>query len=148
MHVRLSHRRFRTARRTAGRAQIAAQRGTHVGTKFKYGLSERAVVRYTFKRKTRVRCQSAKWRRACERWPRGNTGIHCRSHRWQRRCYRWRRVGSMRHFSRGGKVRRRFDGRVGRRWLRPGKYRVRLRAADLAGNRSNAVRRRFRVVRR
>ena len=143
-HVRLSHRRFRTARR----AEASADSGAHVGTTFKYGLSERAVVRYTFKRKTRVRCDSAKWRRACESWPRGDTGIYCRSHRWQRRCYRWRRAGSIRHFSKGGRVRRQFDGRVGRRWLRPGQYRVRLRAADLAGNRSNSVRRRFKVVRR
>ncbi len=142
-HVRLSHRRFRTARQ----AEASADGGTHVGTTFKYGLSERAVVRYLFKRKTRVRCRSAKWHEACERWPRGDTGLHCRSHRWQRRCYRWRRVGAMRHFSKGGKVRRRFDGRLDRRWLRPGKYRVRLRAADLAGNRSTAVWRRFRVVR-
>jgi len=144
-HVRLSHRRFRTARR-AERSQVSG--GTHVGTTFKYGLSEPAVVRYKFKRKTRVRCGSEKWRRACRRWPRGDARIHCRSHRWQRRCYRWRRVGSMRHFSEVGKVRRRFDGRVSRRWLRPGKYRVRLRAADLAGNRSEPVSRRFRVVRR
>jgi beta-propeller uncharacterized protein DUF5122 len=143
-HVRLSHRRFRTARR----ARLADENGAHVGTKFKYGLSERAVVRYTFKRKTRVRCHSPKWRRACRMWPRGKASIHCRSHRWQRRCYRWERVGSMRDFSEAGPVRRRFEGRVGRRWLRPGKYRVRLRAADLAGNRSPPVWRRFRVVRR
>jgi hypothetical protein len=140
-HVRLSHRRFRTARRSG-------DSGTHVGTKFKYSLSERAVVRYTFKRKTRIRCRSAKWQRACESWPRGDANIFCRSHRWERRCYRWRRVGSMRHFSKGGKVRRQFDGQIGRRWLRPGKYRVKLRAIDLAKNRSSPVRRRFRVVRR
>lgn len=147
-HVRLSNRRFRTARRARLRARRAARRRAPVGTKFKYRLSEQAVVRYKFQRKLRVRCRSAKWRRACRRWPHGKARIHCRSHRWKRRCYRWRGVGSMRHFSEAGAVRRAFDGRLGRRWLRRGRYRVRLRATDLAGNRSRRVSRRFRVVRR
>jgi hypothetical protein len=40
-----------------------------------------------------------------------------------------------------------FSGRIGRRALRPGRYRATLTATDLAGNRSPARRLSFRVVR-
>jgi hypothetical protein len=40
-----------------------------------------------------------------------------------------------------------FSGRIGRRALRPGRYRATLTATDLAGNRSRAHQVSFRVVR-
>ncbi len=50
--------------------------------------------------------------------------------------------------SRAGGNRVRFSGRVGRRTLRPGRYRATLTAVDQAGNRSKASAVRFRIVRR
>ncbi len=50
--------------------------------------------------------------------------------------------------SRAGGNRVRFSGRVGRRTLRPGRYRATLTAVDAAGNRSKPSAVRFRIVRR
>jgi hypothetical protein len=41
-----------------------------------------------------------------------------------------------------------FSGKIGRKTLRPGRYRASLRARDAAGNRSAVKRLKFRVVRR
>jgi hypothetical protein len=41
----------------------------------------------------------------------------------------------------------RFSGRIGRRALRPGRYRLAVRAVDAAGNRSAARSAAFRIVR-
>jgi uncharacterized delta-60 repeat protein len=49
--------------------------------------------------------------------------------------------------SRAGGNRVRFSGRVGRRTLRPGRYRATLTAVDQAGSRSKASAVRFRIVR-
>jgi hypothetical protein len=62
---------------------------------------------------------------------------------------RWRRVpGSIvRAAAASQRVRIPFAGRVGRRALRPGHYRLNTVAVDAAGNRSPAARARFRIVR-
>lgn len=61
---------------------------------------------------------------------------------------RWRRAGPLlRRQGRRGLNRLRFTGRIGRRALRPGRYRLLVRATDAAGNRSKLRRRGFRVVR-
>jgi hypothetical protein len=57
-------------------------------------------------------------------------------------------VGRFAVMSRAGTNRHRFSGKIGRRSLRPGKYRVALVATDAAGNSSRPLRLRFRVVRR
>jgi hypothetical protein len=54
----------------------------------------------------------------------------------RRRCTRFLRVGVLRHRGRAGTNRYRFDGRIGRRALAPGAYRLRVVASDAAGNRS------------
>jgi secreted trypsin-like serine protease len=46
-----------------------------------------------------------------------------------------------------GTTRRRFDGRLGKRRLKPGRYKFSLRAVDAAGNVARAVTVRFRMVR-
>ncbi len=58
-----------------------------------------------------------------------------------------RRVGTLRRAGRTGRNRVAFSGRIGRRALRPGRYRLRLTAVDAAGNRSVTRTRRFRIVR-
>jgi uncharacterized delta-60 repeat protein len=57
------------------------------------------------------------------------------------------RVVKLTRSSRAGGNRVRFSGRVGRRTLRPGRYRATLTAVDKAGNRSKASAVRFRIVR-
>jgi uncharacterized delta-60 repeat protein len=68
-----------------------------------------------------------------------------------------RRVRKKRRFTRAGRFaidgraggnHRRFGGRIGKRKLRPGRYRATLVATDPAGNRSKPKRAAFRVVRR
>jgi uncharacterized delta-60 repeat protein len=58
------------------------------------------------------------------------------------------RVVKLTRSSRAGGNRVRFSGRVGRRTLRPGRYRATLTAVDRAGNRSKPSAVRFRIVRR
>ena len=57
------------------------------------------------------------------------------------------RIVKLTRSSRAGGNRVRFSGRVGRRTLRPGRYRATLTAVDRAGNRSKASAVRFRIVR-
>ena len=60
---------------------------------------------------------------------------------------RLRAAGKLTRRIAAGRGRVRFSGRIGRRALRPGNYRLRLTAVDAAGNRSAARVLRFRVVR-
>ena len=57
------------------------------------------------------------------------------------------RIVKLTRSSRAGGNRVRFSGRVGRRTLRPGRYRATLTAVDRAGNRSKPSAVRFRIVR-
>ena len=58
-----------------------------------------------------------------------------------------RRAGTLRRAGRAGSNRLAFSGRVGRKALRPGAYRLVLTATDAAGNRSAARSARFRILR-
>jgi hypothetical protein len=60
---------------------------------------------------------------------------------------RARTVGTLRRSGLAGANRVRFSGRIGRRRLAPGRYRLTVRATDAAGNRSAARSRTFRIVR-
>jgi hypothetical protein len=124
---RLTNRRFRSARTPRRRVRAARTRRPPVGTRFRYRLSEAAVVRFSFERRVKVRCASAKAKKP---------------------CYRWRTGGAIGHLSPAGAAKLRFLGRVGRRWLAPGRYRVTARAVDLAGNGSAGTTRVFTVARR
>jgi hypothetical protein len=65
----------------------------------------------------------------------------------RRKGKRWRAVGTLTRAGQAGRNRIRFGGRLRGRALRPRRYRAVLRATDAAGNRSQAARVRFRVVR-
>ena len=60
---------------------------------------------------------------------------------------RWVTAGTLRRAGVAGVNRVRFSGRIGRRALRAGKYRLILRATDAAGNAAKAKPQRLRVVR-
>jgi hypothetical protein len=129
--AKLSRKRFRVGRRAT--ARIAAKRGTA----FKFTLSEAATVTIALKK-------AAKGRKKA-----GRCVKPTRTLRTRKACTRFVAKGKL---TRGGvpagAVRVKFTGRVGRRALRPGRYRAVLRATDAAGNRSAPVKLAFRVVRR
>jgi hypothetical protein len=57
-------------------------------------------------------------------------------------------MGTLSRAGKQGANSHRFSGRIGRRALRPARYRASLTATDKAGNRSSVRRVRFRIVRR
>jgi len=59
---------------------------------------------------------------------------------------RYRTIGTLRRTGTKGRNRIRFSGRIGKRSLRPGRYRAVIAATDAAGNRSTLRRTRFRVA--
>jgi hypothetical protein len=138
--LRLTNRRFRVGRRPT--ARVAPRRRPPAGTTLLYRLSEPARVHFHIDRalpgqrvKRRVRGRT---RRLCAR-PRPEL-------RRGRRCIRHRRVGTLTRRGSPGRNRLRFSGRIARRSLPPGRYRITLIAIDAAANRSQPQRRRFTVV--
>ena len=67
--------------------------------------------------------------------------------RGTRRVVRYRRAGALRRSGRAGPRRVAFSGRIGRRALRPGRYRLTISARDGAGNAGRRRVLRFTVVR-
>ena len=142
----LAHKRFRVGRRptaqvaggtaTAAKRRRARRRLAPVGTTFRFTLNTRANVAITIERQARGRLVG----RFCKR----------STHRLRRRlrCFRWVRAGRL---SRGGlnagANRIAFSGRIGRKALKPGAYRARLRASSVGGT-SRWVTLKFAVVRR
>ena len=116
-------------------SSIVSQRSR--GATVRYTLSEAARVRFSVQRRTTGRRVG----RRCVKTTRRN--------RSRRRCTRFVTVrGSFTHAGTTGANRFRFSGRVRRRALRRGRYRLVARATDAAGNRSPVVRASFRIVRR
>jgi hypothetical protein len=105
------------------------------GTRFRYRLSEDAVVTFTILRARPGRRVRGK----CVRPRRKNRG--------KRKCTRFVRAGRFQVASTAGDNSHRFSGRINQRSLRPGRYRAVLRATDAASNVSAARRLRFRIVR-
>jgi hypothetical protein len=85
-------------------------------TRFRYTLSEAAGVKLTIKRQLAGRPA------------------------------RYRTIGALKRTGIKGPNRIRFSGRIGKRSLRPGRYRAVIAATDAAGNRSTLRRTRFRVA--
>lgn len=135
--LRVKPRRFRVGRRRTARvaARRRARRRIPVGTKFGFTVSEPARVSLRIERVGPGR----QLRRGCVR-PR-------RRFRRRRRCRRYRHIFTLKRTVRQGRTRMRFTGRVGRRALRPGLYRVTVRARNASGKLSGRKRAGFRVVR-
>jgi hypothetical protein len=63
------------------------------------------------------------------------------------RCRRYRKAGSLIALDRpAGRSKTAFTGRIGRKPLKPGRFRATVIAVDPAGNRSRAARVLFRVL--
>ncbi len=125
----LARRTFRAAPRGAALASAS------VGTAVRFTLSERAGVTLRIRR-------AAPGRRA---------GGACRApdagNRSKPPCTRYMRLrGSLTYSGVAGANRVLLRGRLGRRALPPGRYRLVARAGDAAGNRSAARRAEFRIV--
>ncbi len=134
LRLQVRPRRFGVAGRRGGarrRARVAAPAGARV----RYVLSEPARVRLLVQRaqpgrRLGRRCLRPSPRRAS-----------------RKRCLRWVAVrGRVVRHGAAGVNRLRFSGRLGRRALRPGRYRFVAIAVDAAGNRSTARRAVFRIV--
>jgi virginiamycin B lyase len=129
--LRLSAKRFRIGKKLPSAAAV----GT--GIRIRYTLSEAATVTLSFERVTRgrkvgKRCVKAK-----------------RSNRRRKACKRYAAVKPALSFANQAAGQRsiRFEGRLNRRkTLKPGVYRLTLRARDLAGNRSAPLRAKITVL--
>jgi hypothetical protein len=117
----------------SGKAETPVS-GAKKGTTFRYSLSEAAAVTFTIQRKLKGR----KVGRKCKKPTRRN--------RHRRRCTRYKRAGAFRQQAVSGANSKSFSGRIGRRSLRPGRYRALLVATDAAGNKSKAAKVAFRVL--
>jgi hypothetical protein len=109
---------------------------TKQGSAFRYTLSERASVTITIDRPK----------------PGRRVGRSCRKPsprlRHRKRCTRYVSAGTLtRRANRAGRNTTKFSGRIGKKGLKPGRYRATLRAKDPAGNRSAPKRITFRIVR-
>ncbi|HVX33203.1 MAG TPA: hypothetical protein VHA80_08685 [Solirubrobacterales bacterium] len=127
---------FAVARRGRPERAVASAtpRGKAGGTTFRYRLSEAARVLFTIERARPGRRLSGKCRKPA------------RTTRDKPSCTRYRPLGSFAAAARAGGNSKRFSGRIGRRALRPGRYRATLTATDPAGNVSSPRRLEFRVL--
>lgn len=119
------------------RAFAVARRGTTAavarGTSIRYSLSEPAAVTLRFQRATAGRRVG----RSCRPIAAGSGGRPCR---------RYVTAGTLRRAGRNGPNRVPFSGRIGRRALRRGTYRLVVTAVDPAGNRSASRQAAFRIA--
>jgi hypothetical protein len=129
--LRLSAKRFRIGRKLASASAV------RTGTNVRYSLSEAATVTLSFERVSRgrkvgKRCVKAK-----------------RSNRRRKHCTRYTAVKPALKFANQAAGQRtiHFEGRLSRRkTLKPGAYRLTLRARDAAGNLSSRLRARVTVL--
>jgi len=115
--------------------QPVASRAPHRGTTFRFRLSEAARVVFAIERARpgrRIKGRCVKPTRANARRP---------------KCTRFAVAGRFAVAARAGANAKKFSGRIGRRALKPGRYRATLIATDAAGNGSAPKRLSFRVVR-
>jgi hypothetical protein len=129
--LRLTPPRFRVAPGATPVSAAAAKRGTVI----RFKLSEKAV--------TTLRIERAR--------PGRRSGKKCVKPRRQlkRRCTRYVKVGTLtRKKTRKGANSVKFTGRIGRKALKRGAYRVVAGARDAAGNRARTKSAKFKIVRR
>jgi putative Ig domain-containing protein len=104
--------------------------------RFRFNLSEAAAVKITI-------AQLLPGRRV-----RGTCVKQTRANRTKPPCKRAKRKGTLSFSGQAGPNTRAFSGRLRGRRLKPGLYQATLVATDAAGNRSRAIKVRFRVMRR
>jgi len=137
--LRLSRKRFRSARGGRAVAPPGRRLGRRVGTRVRYRLGGDATVTLRVQRARRARGRLVGGR--CVRRRRSNAS--------RRKCTRYRTLrGKVTDRGAQGVNRLRLTGRWRGKRLRRGRYRLIARARDRAGNRSRQARARFRIVRR
>ncbi len=115
-------------------AKVAAKTGTTI----RYTLSEAAKVTLRFERKLKGRRVKKGKKRVCAKPTRKN--------RKKRKCTRYKGAGTLTRTSKQGKNSVKFTGRIGKKALKRGSYRLVVRATDAAGNKSKARTLSFKVV--
>jgi hypothetical protein len=128
----LSRKRFAVGK---GRTAVKARKSP-TGTKIRFTLSEAATVKLTFQARKRG---FKKGRRCVAKRPKGK--------KRPRRCARFVGKRALTRKLKAGKNSVTFSGRIGKKALRAGRYRVLVQATDAARNRSKAKALAFRVVR-
>ncbi len=116
-----------------GSSLISAKRKAAKGATVKYRLSEAATVTFTVERAVRGRKRK---------------GRCVPGRRKGKSCATYKKVkGSFTHTGKAGANSLRFSGRMARKPLKRGRYRLVGTARDAAGNQSKAARTTFRIVR-
>jgi len=124
-----------TRRTFAVGRKATARTAARKGSAFRYVISERARVTIRIERRKPGRRVGRKCRKPSPRL------------RKRKSCARFVSVGTLTRRARpAGRKTTAFSGRIGRKALKPGRYRATLRAIDPAGNRSAVRRIAFRVV--
>lgn len=139
--VKLSRTSFRVAATPTPIA--AARRRPGKGTTIGFTLTEPAGVTFTVERRLAGRLLKTRGSkgRACRRQTKANRK------RSNRRCTFVRSAGSFSRAAPAGRNSVAFSGRIGRRRLSPGRYRLTITAKDAAGNVSKPTSVGFRIVR-
>lgn len=133
--AKLSRKKFRVGKKAT--AKVAARRKrTKTGSKLTYTVSEDATVTVTVSRESKGRRVGRKCR------------VATRKRRSRKACTRLKLSGTLRRGVKAGKRSLTFSGRIGKKALKTGRYRMTLLAADRAGNKSKPVSLRFRIVKR
>lgn len=138
---RVGARRFTVARAATPVDAVAA--AVPRGTSFLYTLSEAARVRLAIARAER----GVRVGRACRKATRRLLAQLRRKKHRVRRCARYVRTGKLIRTSRQGANRVPFSGRIGKRALKPARYRTTLVATDAVGNASAPRNVTFQIVR-
>jgi hypothetical protein len=133
LSAKLTRRVFKVDPRGKAEKPVA---GAKRGTAFRYTLSEAARVVFEIERVAPGR----KVGRRCRKPSRANSR--------KRACKRYVSPRRFAAAAKAGRNTKKFSGKIGRRALRPGRYRATLVATDADGNASRPKRLAFRVVRR
>ena len=107
-----------------GATAVAGRKRAHRGSAFQYTISEDATARILIER-------AAKGLRSGRRCVKPTARLRKRH---AKRCVRYTRAGTLTRAAKQGGNRHPFSGRIGRRALKPGRYRATITAADGAGN--------------
>ena len=128
--------RFTLTHRVFAVAQAATPVSARVrGTAFRFRLSEQSAVKIAIKRALPGRRVGKR----CVKPSAHNRHGHA--------CRRFVAAGTLRRSEKAGAVSDKFSGRIGKRALKPGRYRATITATDAAGNVSKARSASFRIIR-
>ena len=126
---------FAVDTRGAAETLVSAKAKVNKGTTFVYTLSEASRVLFKIEQPQKGR----KVGRRCAKPSRKN--------RHKKACTRFVKIGTFAQAGVAGSNRKKFSGRLGKRTLKPGRYRATLVATDKSGNKSRVRRLSFRIVR-